>query len=230
MNGKKILITKDQKRSKNLEGILKKYHYHVHFSPLFDVKYLNNTITDQDFGAVIVTSAIVVAPLTEISLDKNIRIFSVGKFTTLELKNAGFTNIKTAPNQDANSLKELVISDYKENKEILYLCGDKITLDFKRELAEFNIKVRQYVSYQTNPRTEINKDICGVTFDYILIFSKNSAKIFLNLVNQNQELKDNFKLAKILCLSNKIADEFQNSDFKNISNFSELDILQKHYL
>lgn len=230
MDIKYCLITKDQERSKNLENILKTQNYEVYFAPLFDVKYQAPEFTSLEFGAVIVTSANAIKALNSLNIDKEIEIFSVGKITTLELQEVGFKNIKTAPNQNANSLKELIISDYKLNKKLLYLCGDKITLDFQKELFDFGINVEKYVSYKTSPNTEIKPEIANIRFDYILVFSKYSAQIFLKLTNENKQLKDNFKLAKILCLSNKIADEFKNSDFKNIGNFSELEILKKHYL
>ena len=230
MKGKKFLITKDRERSQNLEKLLQDHQCQLYFAPLFEVSYLENVIEKKDFGAVIVTSANAVSSLTKMHLDKKITVFSVGKITTLELENAGFSNVKTAPNQDAASLKELIIAKYKQDKELLYLCGDKITLDFQKELEVVNMKVQKYVSYQTTPKTEITPDIAAIKCDYILIFSKYSAQLFLELSAKNVELKANFKLAKILCLSNKIADEFQNSDFQNIGNFSELDVLKKYYL
>lgn len=229
MKGKNFLITKDQERSKKLEEILKREKNNLFFAPLFDIHYLKNKISRVDFGAIIITSANAIKSLIDLNIDKNIEIFSVGNMTSCELQEAGFDNIKTAKNQDALSLKELVIENYQKDLPILYLCGDKITLDFQKELRAVNIEVEKYVSYRTKKKNTLCPKLAHLNFDYILIFSKYSAQIFLEIVAQDEQLKNNFKLAKILCLSNKIADEFKNSDFKNIGNFHTLNILKEHY-
>jgi len=223
------LITKERERSEALEDMLKKNCHEVYFAPLFEIEYFEPIDKMFDFGAIIITSSNSIKSLIDLNIDKNTEIFSVGKITSLDLRKAGFNNVKTAINQDAQSLKELIRANYNKEEAILYICAQKVTMDFPKELARFNIKVEKYVSYKANPRNNIDGNLKEVRFDFILVFSSRSANIFIELTNRDPELKEKFKLAKILCLSNKIADEFKNSDFKNIGNFQESEILKEYY-
>jgi len=223
------LITKDQQRSLDLARMLESNGHKTHFAPLFDIEYLEVNIESFDFGAVIITSSNAIKSLTDLNLNKDIEIFSVGTITGLDLRRAGFNNIKTAPDQDASSLRELIKSDYNKEQKILYICAEQVTMDFQEELAQLNIEVEKHVSYRITPKERLDNNLGESKLDYILVFSSRSARILLELVRQDSKLKEKFKLAKILCLSNKIAGEFRNSDFKKIGNFQELEILKEHY-
>ena len=229
MTLKYCLITKERERSMALEDILKKDCQEVHFAPLFEIEYFEPYDIMFDYGAIIITSSNSIKSLIDLNIDKDIEIFSVGKITSFDLRRAGFNNIKTSLGQDAQSLKELISESYNKEEAILYICAQEVTMDFKKELAFFDIQVEKYVSYKINPKTNLDGNLRKIKFDHILIFSRRSAKIFLELTQLDLKLKDKFKLAKILCLSNKIADEFKNSDFKNIGNFQESEILKEYY-
>lgn len=232
MTSKKILITRQYSRSKELSKLIEEVGHQPYFLELFKVVN-SEAIKHQDqlannFKAVIITSANAINCLISLNFKKNIKIYSIGNITTKKLQAAGFNNILTSKPQNAKALEKLIIDNHKSG-EILHLQGPKITLDFSVSLAQKNIKVSKQLAYQIKPITKLQHNLANIDFDYVLIFSNNSAKIFLNLVNQDSNLKQQLVKAKILCFSTKIIAEFKKSDFKNIALFQDINFLKSYY-
>ena len=229
MINKKFLITRQYSRAKELSHFLQENNHQTNYLPLFNVNTVKLGIDIEEFNAVIISSVNAIEALSKLNIRLNIIIYCVGRITAIELRKRGFNNIKIAKSQNAKSLKELIIYSHDPKDKILYLCAPNITLDFTEELKKYNILVKKYIAYNIKPIKIAQEDFSNIMLDYILIFSSNSAKLFLNLVNKNKSLKNTFLSAKILCLSDKIIAEFKDSDFKKIEHFAQNEILKQYY-
>lgn len=228
----KILITRHSNRAKELRKYLEENKTIVVCEPLFEVKKVNIEKLNQNFGAIIITSKNAIESLLSYNFDKNIKIFCVGKKTANEVKKFGFLNIEFAVDENALSLMSLIVENYQaKNLPILYLHGEIITLDFAKELQNHNMVVKKILCYKT-----LEKDFSDEflhfcqnnSFDYILVFSQNSAKIFANLAQKHNLIKF-FNNSKILGFSNKICDILIKSNFKKVAKFDEFKILKNYY-
>ena len=137
-----------------------------------------------------------------------------------------------AKTNSATGLKDLILEDINPKDVLLYFCGELISLDLQEEFAKYDIKLEKIISYRIKPLKNFShsfiKEVEDHHFDFILLYSKNSAKIFLDLIAQSNffELLSN---SKILCLSQNILDFVQKSGFKNSSTFAQIEILKKFY-
>jgi len=226
-----ILITRSYERSKDLAKILEDSEFNLFFEPLFITNPIDCKIKEANFGAIIITSSNAVLAIE--NFRKDIIIYCVGNKTKEALVGAGFKNILVCDSQNALSLKDLIIESYKnKDLEIFYPHGSVITLDFFDELKEFDIKVRCQICYEIEEFTHFSKKLLAFSeknvFDYVLIFSSNSAKIFARLVKENC-LEEFFSQSKILCFSDKILEVLKKEDFKNLDKFTKIPQLQNYY-
>lgn len=230
---KNILLTRTHEHSHELAELLKKEGFSTFIEPLFSVKKITiSQKNNSQIPAVIITSANSCDAVIDFGFDKNVKIFSVGKKTTQKLITAGFTNIVTAPESSAESLKQLIIQTTDKSSEILYFHGSIITLDFQSELAQFNLKVQKILAYETLAAENFSPEFLQIsrqkTFDHVLLFSQNSAQIFFKLATRHN-LLEYFAASQILCLSEKILTDVKNFGFTNSANFTEFPILKKIY-
>ena len=230
---KNILLTRSINQSQELNFLLQNAGFNVVCEPLFSVKKIKTQHTDfKNASAAIITSANACEVLVNAGLPKTVQIFAVGKKTARDLIVAGFLNITLAPEMTAQSLKTLIEeSDFDKNGEIFYFHGSNITLDFKKELNELTIT--NILAYQTEEMAVFSDNLIRmsnnkVNFDFILLFSRNSAEIFAKLARQHNML-EYFSNAKILCLSKKILDDVRAFGFVNSATFEDLPILKKFY-
>lgn len=232
-----ILLTRSINQSQELHAILENAGFNVISESLFTVKkHEIETLDCRNASAAIITSANACELLINSKLPQDAKIFAVGKKTAHDLIAAGFSHIKLAPEMSAQSLKNLILdSDCDKNGKIFYFHGSHITLDFKKELKEFNIS--NVLAYHTEEKVKLSDKLLefrqnNQTFDYILLFSRNSADIFNKLArkhNRKHNMLEYFRDARILCFSQKILDDVRDFGFTNSATFADLPILKKFY-
>ena len=230
---KNILLTRPREHSRELAELLEKGGFAPFIEPLFVVKKnLVNKKVQAKTAAIIITSANACDAVIDFGFAKEVTIFSVGKKTAKKLIAAGFTNIVTAPENSAESLKDLIVKTADKSLEILYFHGSIVTLDFQNELTKLNFKVQKILAYETFAVENFSPEFLEIsrqkTFDQVLIFSRNSAKIFFKLASRHN-LLEYFAASQILCLSKKILSDVQNFGFTNSATFEEFPILKKFY-
>lgn len=228
----KILITRHQNKAKELKEYLENNKNIVICEPLFEVQKIKTKKINQNFGAILITSSNAIETVAENNFEKNIKIFCIGQRTSNEIKKYGFTNIEFPTNENAISLKKLIINNYQNNNlPILYFHGEITSLDFSKELKSYNILVENFLCYKALPKDfsqEFLQNCQKSNFNYILIFSQNSAKIFANLARKHN-LINFFNNSKILGFSNKICDILIKSNFTKVAKFDEFKILKNYY-
>jgi uroporphyrinogen-III synthase len=197
----KTLLTRLEKFSqKNLSSITQ---------PLFSIARIDNLQPiNQELQAVLITSSAAVFALEKLAIKKDVLVLAVGKKTADEVKKLGYKNVLFA-NNSAASLLDLALNNVKNKDLIIYLAGEKITLDLAEKLSKQNFNAQKIVVYKT---IEIEK-FSGTTIDEIRIgnvgevwiYSKNSLRIFYKLA-QKHNLLECLGEIKILCLSQEIAE------------------------
>lgn len=227
-----VLLTRSHKNSRELIKALENEGFKVFSEPLFTVEEFNNSEVSKNISVAIITSQNAGKALIDSELARDIKIFSVGKKTAEKLTAAGFSNIYVSLENSAESLKNLIIEKGEKSSEIVYFHGSIITLDFAKELQESGFKVQKILAYKTKEIADFSPEILekcsNEKFDRVLIFSKNSARIFFKLVVQHNML-EYFSDSQILCLSKKILDEAERLGFKKCATFSDFPILAKFY-
>ncbi len=234
---KKVLITRDKKRSIDLNNLLKKEGYEIFNEPLFDIIEQEYIIDNKnDIAAIIITSFYAVKEIIKSNMSRDITIFAVGKFSCKKLKDLGYKDIRVAKNNSAQSLLKLIIESHDNLKKasIYYFRGQDITIDFKKELSKRSLEITDVICYKAAARLNFSPKLLDFLkknkFDEVLIYSRNSAKIFINLVERHN-LIEYFKYSKILCLSLDIAKiiKYKENYFSNIDIFSNSKILNDFY-
>jgi uroporphyrinogen-III synthase len=228
---KNILITRPKDQAQEIAYLLQRNGFQPFIEPLFSVIKLPliKKILPQ-ISAIIITSANACEAVT--NFPKTTKIFSVGKKTTQKLTQAGFDNIIVAPENSAESLRDLIIKTHDKAGLMLYFHGSVISLDFSQELKNLGFAVEKILAYEThevkNFSAELLKFSQKAVFDQVLLFSLNSARIFLNLAAKHNML-EYFKHCQILCMSEKILHDVKKSGFQNSATFRELPVLKKFY-
>ncbi|MBM5782159.1 MAG: uroporphyrinogen-III synthase [Pelagibacterales bacterium] len=241
-----ILITRPHNQSKEILEFLQDSNCDVFIEPIFTVQ--NISFTEQDleilkqkrYDAIIITSLNAaqnaLIALSDLKFDQKIKIFVVGKKTAQLFLKAGYKNVFYPQQENAKNLQKLIIENTKTSQNFLYFCGELITLDFKQELNKYNISVDKIVSYKIVPNQffseQFLQEIKRKNFDFALLYSKNSTKIFYDLLDKHN-LKEAFQNTEFVCLSEEIkifAQQLgQQLVFKNSTTFAKNLILNKFY-
>lgn len=236
---KTVLITRPKNQSQEIVQLFENEGYKSFIEPLFSVtkidvrKNFSPTKVSQ-ISAIIITSSNACFSLIDCEFPKNIKIFTVGKMTAQKLAKAGFYNIISK--NSAEELKNFIVENHQDkSKPILYFHGSVISLDFAQELKKSALKVEKILSYQTHEMENFSSEFLEFvgenSFEQILLFSQNSAKIFLKLAKQHN-LLEYFAASQIVCLSEKILTHVKNdaaAKFKNLTTFDQFPILKKFY-
>ncbi len=248
---KTILITRPKNQAHKISQYLNDQGFKVILEPLFAVHKIDQRnffrdnlikkIAQRNLLALIVTSAnaaqAVFASCEILHLNKNIKIFVVGKKTAEIFLENGFNNLRWAEQSSAADLQKLIEEDgelmqQKNQGKVLYFCGDNITLDFEQELKNKGVEVEKIISYRVvevqNFSAEFLVQTQQIKFDFVLIYSQNSARYFFNLCKKHN-LLEYFESSQILCLSEKISAVLRDFGFTNLATFDAIPTLKKFY-
>ncbi len=231
---KNVLITRPKEQAQEIVYSFEQEGFNTFVEPLFYVKKIDqkNVTKKLKAYAIIITSANACDAVINFNFDKEIKIYAVGKKTAKKLIEKGYKNIIFPPEKTAASLKDLIIKSQKETGKILYFRGSISSIDFKKELKKLGFDVEEIFAYSIIEVKHFSDEFLQFCqknyFNYVLIFSQNSAKIFAKLA-RNHNLLEYFLGAQILCLSEKILNDVRNFGFKNSKTFNEFPILRKFY-
>jgi len=227
---KNILVTRDRNKSQHIETAMAIEGCKLLFEPLFEVQKLPLKVSK--YKAAIITSSNAADSLIDADFDPKTIIYSVGKSSAQNLIKAGFENVIYASQPNAKSLKSLIIEQHNKSEAIFYPHGTNITLDFAEELGALGFNIEKVQSYEVHENLKFSSELLNFAkqdiFDEVLIFSKNSGKIFYELCLKHN-LLEYFMDAQLLCLSEEIADEMKRFGFKNSVSFEKIPSLKKIY-
>lgn len=244
---KSILIARPKDQAQEISNHLEKNGFEVFIEPILKVEKIDlknspilENLAQKKIQAVILTSnnaaenALTACEILQ--LGKEIKVFAISKKTAEKFVEANYKNVICSQKKSAQNLLELILLDRdltaKKTQELLYFCGQSVTLDFKSELEKQGLRIEKIISYKVIEEQNFSEvflqKIKKSQFDFVLLYSKNSAKHFYYLC-QKHNLLEYFHGSKILCLSQKIADVLNEKSFKNSATFAEIPILKKFY-
>ncbi len=228
-----ILICRSQKHSGHIDEALRKPDSSLFFEPLFEVIKITAEIEQiKNYEILIVTSANACDAIIESAFARSGQIFAVGVRTAKVLQQAGFNNVLYAKENNAEALYKLILSHSNKRAKMLYLHGSIISFDMVKNLAKEGFDVKGLNCYKIIENERFSENLLGkvakIQFNEVLLFSKNSAKIFYNLC-QKHNMLEYFRSSQIFCLSDEIVREIKSLGFMNVENFTKIPSLRKLY-
>lgn len=219
-----ILITRPLIDS---EDLMKQFfsmgHKIIHL-PTLKISSANmDPVDPNNFDAFIFTSVNAVRNLILLNQNKDKPCFCVGAITEKIARQSGFTQTFSAGGT-INALKNLILNSNAINKKskIIYFCGDNITFDLDIELKKEGLKIKKIINYHSEKIVDLSdqnkKIIENHPPNVIFVYSSRSAQSFIEIV-KNNSLYPLMTESKVMCISNKVLDEFKKDGWKKLEIF-----------
>jgi len=219
-----ILLTRPLDDSKDLILRFTSLGHKVSHLPVINVEPVQYNEPDYNqFKGIIFTSANAIKNLNISKIDKNIQCFCVGSSTEKIAKQSGFQNIFCADG-NVNNLKEIIFQNFdKKFGNLLYVSGEVISYNLDKDLISSGYKVKRITNYTVEPVNEITdqflSDLKDSIPDMVFIYSENSARNFLNLMNKYQ-LFGHWMDTNLMCLGEKASSVLNEIKWKKIFIFN----------
>jgi len=219
-----ILLTRPLEDSVEMIFKFKSLGHQVSHLPLLTIDKVNyNDSNFLDSKAIIFTSANAVKFLNARTIDKNLQCFCVGNATEKKARSVGFQNIITAGGNVQN-LKELILQNFdQKDGQIVYVCGEIISLDLDQQLSKEGYNIKKIVNYRTIDNENFNenfiKELKLKIPDIVYVYSQNSALSFLKFTKINQ--MDRLWLdTNLMCIGEKTSSILNEIKWKKIFLFN----------
>ena len=192
--------------------------------PLLRIENVNyNKIDFLNFKAIIFTSINAVKFLDHKTINKKILCFCVGNATENKARSIGFQNIITAEGNVEN-LKELILRNFDaKDGKIIYVSGEKISIDLDQELIKEGYDVKRIINYRAidNENFDENfvKELKLNIPDIVYVYSQNSASSFLKFIKIFQ-LESLFMNTNLMCIGEKTSAILNEIKWKKIFLFN----------
>lgn len=214
-----ILILRDIDRANCLKNILMKNNLNVLVEPIYNIQPLNfKHINFVEYQAIMLTSVNTVKILSKKIHPKdlhNIKTYCVGKITEKYALEAGFNCIKTDSHSGITLAKNVIKHSLNNNKKILLLGADILAYDPTEIFGKFNLKLEKINIYKKNPFSKLSSECLYLLnnnkIKNIVIYSPETAKIFINLSNNYE-----YKNIIVTCLGEKTKKILEKYNWKKI--------------
>lgn len=216
----RFLLTRPEIESGKLGRKLSDIGHSVVIDPLMSVKHIPVTNCDlNQYQALVFTSINGVRSFHNQfgALEKS--IYVVGNKTANVAKTLGYTDIQSA-DSDAEKLVELLKNTLSPNDgSLLYLSANDVSHDLSELLSESPLKVDRRIIYDIIPAQTLRQiSITALekhTIDYIPFYSRRSALIFIDMINNNN-LQNCLSSVTALCLSSNVAEVLNQTNWKRV--------------
>lgn len=211
-----VLLTRPFLSSKEDALLWEQAGFKTVIAPLLKIFFSNTELPYlENYQAVITTSAEAVRALANLTVNREISLWCVGKASYKLAENLGFQNIFTCSSSNeenaTNLLATLVQNLNPEKGPLLYLAGEFVHLDLKVELNQYGFEVEKVVVYQAQPYLDswpiIQSHLRNLTIRGITFYSQRTASLFndFSCVNNLKVIENCYPL----CLSSSIAEIIQ---------------------
>ncbi len=216
----KILLTRPLEDSQRIAKDLKELNIDTVISPLLEIhRKRDEEIDYKKYQSVLITSKNAACGLCGSAIKKSLPIYCVGDATSNFIANLGFSNVISASG-DVSNLIRLTAANLKPSKgPIVYLSGQYIRYDIKKELEYLDFEVDVSVIYEAKEVKYFNvdmlkslekKEITGV-----FLYSPRSARIFIDNMKRTK-LTAVAPDLKVYCISLAVADELKELKWKKV--------------
>jgi len=214
-----IVLTRPYEDSAKMAEKLEEYGVWSFIEPMLEIEQLpdaKDKIKQQnpdDFDAIIVTSRNAMLALAANPALQAIPVYCVGEETANLARYGGFSIKHEA--RDAATLQAYLLDNCMALR-FLYPSAELVAYDFAAVLPN----ITQVIVYRSQPAQELTKElVSGLErheFACIAFFSQASAKVFIELADENKRVAASLPQIDALALSKNIADILQEGGFKSI--------------
>jgi uroporphyrinogen-III synthase len=219
-----ILLTRPLEDSAEMIFKFKSLGHQVSHLPLLTIDKVNYDIPNfLDTKAIIFTSANAVKFLNVKTINKNLLCFCVGNATEKKARSAGFQNVITAGGNVQN-LKELILQNfYQKEGQIIYVCGEIISLNLDQQLSKEGYNIKKIVNYRTIDNESFNenfiKELRLNMPDIVYVYSQNSASSFAKFIKIYQ-MDRLWQDTNLMCIGEKTSSILNEIKWKKIFLFN----------
>ena len=204
--------------NKNLELALSNKDFNVKTYPIMKIKGLPiKEINTKGCQAILTSSINSLFFLSKIVKNKNIQIFTLGKFSYQYAKKVGFKNIIDC-NGDGVKMLSIILNKTKNDKgKIIYAGAKKISVDIPKFLKKYSYEVERILLYDTENINHFNPKFSEIVkkrnLSWIVLLSQKGAKNFFELFEKVFNSKEK-KSIKYACISAKVAKELKSKEYQ----------------
>ena len=219
-----ILLTRPLEDCLEMIMKFKSLGHQVSHLPLLTIGKMDyEEIKFSDYGGIIFTSANAIKFLDLNKLDKKILCFCVGGITEKKARTAGFQNTISAEGNVSN-LKELILQNYEiKDKPLLYISGEKISVDLDKQLSNEGYNVKRIINYRVSHNQKFDetfiKELKINMPDIIYVYSQNSASSLLNFIKIYQT-ENLWMDTNLMCIGEKTSTILNEIKWKKIFLFN----------
>ena len=219
-----ILLTRPLEDCSEIILKFKSLGHQVSHLPLLTIGKMDyEEIKFSDYGGIIFTSANAIKFLDLNKLDKKILCFCVGGITEKKARTAGFQNTISAEGNVSN-LKELILQNYEiKDKPLLYISGEKISVDLDKQLSNEGYNVKRIINYRVSHNQKFDetfiKELKINMPEIIYVYSQNSASSLLNFIKIYQT-ENLWMDTNLMCIGEKTSTILNEIKWKKIFLFN----------
>lgn len=182
-----ILVTRPQPDNARTAAALQAQGYRPLSAPMLRFEKVMLALDeDAAFGAVVVTSANALRGLADQPAAARLLglpLFAVGDRTAQAAHDIGFRDVVSAGG-DAADLRDLLDTQRRPTKPLIYLAGADLARDLATELGARGFEVVTHTTYRMAPVTDLPDDVRAAfaagTIDGVLHYSRRSARAFFH--------------------------------------------------
>jgi len=219
-----ILLTRPLEDCSEMILKFKSLGHQVSHLPLLTIGKMDyEEIKFSDYGGIIFTSTNAIKFLDLNKLDKKILCFCVGGITEKKARTAGFQNTISAEGNVSN-LKELILQNYEiKDKPLLYISGEKISVDLDKQLSNEGYNVKRIINYRVSHNQKFDetfiKELKINMPEIIYVYSQNSASSLLNFIKIYQT-ENLWMDTNLMCIGEKTSTILNEIKWKKIFLFN----------
>jgi uroporphyrinogen-III synthase len=157
-----VLITRPQPSASQTAAVFRKAGFKTLIEPLLEIVHSENLSHDlKKYQAVVVTSAMAIRILAQLSKKREIPLWCVGRVSCEMAKRLGYKNIYYSEgNENAHSLFLTIKKELNpKDGPIFYAAADITRVDLEKLLTECNFEVNREVIYQSKMKHEFSSKI-----------------------------------------------------------------------
>jgi uroporphyrinogen-III synthase len=207
MSGQTIVICRPIEDSAELAAAVTASGFKPLIEPVLDIKYLQADFSEiSESMPLVFTSANGVKAFSRGSDLRANPVYTVGRNTADEARQAGFTRIETAAGT-VDDLVDILLKACAEGGDVLYVRGEEVSKDLKSLLAKGGVNVRELTAYRSVPAGNLSlgllKALDSKEIAAFLFFSVKGAGVFADLVEQYGRAHK-IRTTKALCIGEAV--------------------------
>ncbi len=205
MSAKSIVIVRPEEDSAEFIDAIRDIGFEPHIESVLTISYSGESLPETSNDTPLVfTSANGVRAFARLSDERAHHVYTVGRNTADEARQAGFTNIDSA----AGTVDDLAVLLTKTLITSLipplYIRGEHISSDLTEILSKNGVSLREFVGYSAIPAQNLSINLLNLLdlrkIEAILFFSARGGQVFSDLVQQYDRAV-RLKTTKALCIS-----------------------------